>query len=274
VPAPRRLLSVTLIVVLVGGLAGVRSAIAAPVSGAAVAAAARGQASGQSGDDQAPWRFFADNVRHVDSFWKFLELILFTILFSGLYAALYLPYIVLAIAALALISARVRGSGLVRAGLLVYVGGLAALFIAGRFNDNPLGFGFLYSLTRPVGAFLMVLGAALSLVKTDRAARRAVGGLAAAADARQPIWPDHPPLPEVDRVARQGTRASRALAALLGSVDQTGAPSIHVEQQAELALCRIYGVTAETGRTVSDARASRDENQPVRNLWLKKADVR
>jgi hypothetical protein len=274
VPAPRRLLSVTLVIVLISGLTGVRCAIAAPVSAAAVAAAARGQASGQSGDDYAPWRFFADNVRHADSFWKFLELIVYTVLFSGLYAAFYLPYIVLAIAVFALINARMRGSTLVRAGLLVYVGGLAALFVAGRFNDNPLGFGFLYSLTRPVGAFLMMLGAVLSPVKTDRAARRAVGALAVAADARRPIWPDHPPLPELDRVARQGTHASPALAALLGSKEPPGAPSIHVEQQAELALCRIYGVTPETGRTVSDARASRDENQPVRDFWLKNAGAR
>jgi len=157
---------VTVVALAIATLSSGRAiALAAPASTVDRVAANAVQQPAAGADEDTPWGFFSKNVGKADTFWKWVELILFTILFSGLYAALYLPFIAIGVAVLALISSRVRDSRLVRGGLVLYFGGLAALFIAGRFNDNPLGFGFLYSITRPIGAVMMVAGAALALIK-------------------------------------------------------------------------------------------------------------
>jgi hypothetical protein len=42
---------------------------------------------------------------------------------------------------------------------------------------------------------------------------------------------------------------------------------LQLEQQAALALCRIYGETASSGRTVYDPRATPSENRRVKEFW-------
>jgi hypothetical protein len=72
-----------------------------------------------------------------------------------------------------------------------------------------------------------------------------VAALAVAAKRAGRVWPDDLPLRQVDDVVKHGLQAAPALVSLLRfdseeqSSDPTWNPS--VEQQAELALCRIYG---------------------------------
>ena len=42
---------------------------------------------------------------------------------------------------------------------------------------------------------------------------------------------------------------------------------LQLEQQAALALCRIYGETASSGRTVYGPRATPSENRRVKAFW-------
>ena len=170
---------------------------------------------------------------------------------------------------------RVRHSKLVRAGLVLVAIGWLALGVAGRFNDNALGFGFLLAFTTPLGAAMMLLGAMQALLKrTDRRLNQDIAALVATAEGSRPLWPDEPPLPEIDRVATHGTRAGAALIALLeAGADHSSSATprnVHVEQQAALALCKIYSVLPTAGETVSDARSTPQENSQVTGFWLRK----
>jgi hypothetical protein len=71
------------------------------------------------------------------------------------------------------------------------------------------------------------------------------------------LWPWEPAIPEVARVARRGKRAAPLLLELLdddpdpvreGFIDE------HVQQQAALALCKIYGVIEQCGRVYCNSR--------------------
>ena len=234
---------------------------AAP-SGARIVAAGAQTPTGRK-DDDTPWRFFLDNVRHADSLAKWLALIFFTIVLIALYASQFLTAVLAAVGVLALFSHRVRSSRLVRGGFALVLAGLVPLVVAGRFlSDNPLGFGFLYAFTRPVAAGMMAVGAMLALLKTDKRMKRDIAALINAASDRRPVWPDHPPLPQVDHVARHGSRAAHALVALLPSesddASADGSPDLHVEQQVELTLCRIYGVLPASGeRSATPGRHSK-----------------
>jgi len=42
---------------------------------------------------------------------------------------------------------------------------------------------------------------------------------------------------------------------------------LHVEQQVELALCRLFGIPEESGKTVFGVRSSERDNLEVRRYW-------
>lgn len=226
-------------------------------------------------DDDTPWGFFRKNLEHADSLGKWLALIFFTTMLTYLYLPRLVVGLVVVVGILALLKPAVRHSKLVRGGLALVSVGWAALAVAGRFNDNPLGFGFLLAFTTPLGSAMMLVGAMQALLKrTDRRLNQDIAALVTAAESSRPVWPDEPPLPEVDRVATHGSRASSALVALLGTESDDPASaspgSVHVEQQAALALCRIHGVLPTAGETVCDARSTSQETRQVAAFWRRK----
>ena len=86
------------------------------------------------------------------------------------------------------------------------------------------------------------------------------------------LWPWQPAIPEVTRVARHGKRVAPLLIELL---DDDPDPKLEdridhsVQQQAALALCKIYGVIDQCGRVYCN-RASVEENKAVKQYWLAK----
>jgi hypothetical protein len=223
-------------------------------------------------DDDTPWGFFSKNIKHANSLGKWLALIFFTLMLSYMYLPRLVFGIVIAVGALAVVKPQVRNSRLVRIGLAFFVLGFVALNVAGRFNDNALGAGFLFALTSPLAAVLMLLGAVKALLKrTDKPLNRDIAALVASAESSRPVWPDEPPLPEIDRVATHGSRAGSALVALLGTEhddpSSTDSRNVHVEQQAALALCKVYGVLPTAGETVRDARSTPLDSSQVSSFW-------
>lgn len=110
--------------------------------------------------------------------------------------------------------------------------------------------------------------AAAPAIETD------VARLVAAAKRLNTAWPWQAEIPEVALVARHGVAAAPALVAELrySSEEQWGTEgwSLHVEQQVELALCRIFGVEPESGRTVFGIRSSEAQNRQVLEYWRAK----
>ena len=162
--------------------------------------------------------------------------------------------------------------------MAVFVLGFVALKVASRFNDNALGVGFLFAFSRPLAAVMMVLGAVQALLKrTDKRLDRDIAALVASAESTRPVWPDEPPLPEVDLVALHGSRAGAALVAVLDrdldDPSNSNSPSVHVKQQAALALCKIYRVPPTAGETIHDARSTPDSNSQVGGFWRRKVGV-
>lgn len=227
-------------------------------------------------DDDTPWGFFTKNIKHANSLGKWLALIFFTVMLTYMYLPRLVFGIVIVVGVLALIKPQVRNSQLVRIGLALFFLGFVALNVAGRFNNNPLGFGFLFAFLSPLAAVLMLLGAVkASLKKTDKRLNRDIAALVASAESSRPVWPDEAPLPEVDRVATtHGSRAGPALVALLGAEhdDPSGTDSgnIHVQQQAALVLCKVYGVLPTAGATVPDARSTPPDARQVSGFWRRK----
>jgi hypothetical protein len=153
-----------------------------------------------------------------------------------------------------------------------------ALVVAGRFSDNPLGAGFLFAFTTPLGAVMMLLGAMQALLeRPDKRLNRDIAASVTSAEGARPVWPDEPPVPEVDRVATHGPRAGSALLVLLAAEpdDPSSASprNVHVEQQAALALCKIYSVLPTAGETVRDARSTPQENSQVTGFWRRKVSA-
>lgn len=99
-----------------------------------------------------------------------------------------------------------------------------------------------------------------------------VKALVEAAHKLTTAWPWQPPIAQVATVSRHGTAAGPLLVAELRyeSEAQEAPWDIHVEQQVELALCKIYGEPAESGRTVYGVRSFERENKTVRTYWLTK----
>jgi len=227
--------------------------------------------------DDTLWGFISNAIKHADTPGKWLALPFFTILMAYVYLPRFLIGIVIVVGVLALVKPQVRASRLVRSGLALFALGLAVLTVAGRFNDNALGAGFLFAFTSPIAAVMMMLGAAGALLKrSDTRLNRDIAALVASAERARPFWPDEPPLPDVDFVARHGSRAGLALVALLGNeLNDPSAtpPSLHVEQQAALALCKIYGVLPTAGETIRDARSTPQERGHVAGFWRRKVSA-
>jgi hypothetical protein len=99
-----------------------------------------------------------------------------------------------------------------------------------------------------------------------------VNRLVARAEKVERLWPWQSPIPEVERVVRHGKRIAPLLVALLDEdpdVPSPEAPAWTVQQQAALALCRIFGVSQECGRIYCN-RATQEINRGVRIFWLSK----
>ena len=155
---------------------------------------------------------------------------------------------------------------------LVRIGAGALIVTSGLISFLPgLSTGLLFVFLAPIAMLLIVLGSILNIVKSDKAMRADVAALAVAAQRSGRVWPDDPPLGEVDRVAKHGLRAAPALLSMLrfASEEQLNDHtwSASVEQQAELALCRICGELPSGSRTVYDIRATAAENRRVKQFW-------
>jgi hypothetical protein len=167
---------------------------------------------------------------------------------------------------LAIVRPAVRESRLVRTGavVLLVTAGLLALVPA-------LVTGLLFFVLAPIALLMILLGTILGVGRGDKRVHEDVAALAAAARGTNRLWPDSPALPQVDRVAQSGLRAGPALVALLRFEsaaqlsDETWSPN--VEQQAALALCRIYGELPSGASTVYDTGATAEENSRVKRFW-------
>ena len=260
---------------MIAPMAVVPAALSVSASPSMQTATTAGQDRTDHGDTDTPWQFFSTNVRRADSLGKWLALIFFTMVLTALYVPRLLRGVVVLVGVLALVVPRVRHSRLVRIGFAVFLLGVVPLAVAGRLlTDNALGFGFFYAFTQPIAAVMMALGAIQALLTVDNGLDRDVAALVAAAERSRPVWPDEPPLPEVHRVAARGRRAGRALVDVLGTdpghASGASRRNVPVEQQAELALCEIYGVLPTAGETVYDAGSTREENSQVGAFWRRK----
>jgi hypothetical protein len=107
--------------------------------------------------------------------------------------------------------------------------------------------------------------------------QRDVASLVAAARELDTAWPWQPPLPEMAAVVAHGEAAAAELASNLhfSSKEQWGTDSwdLHVEQQVALALCEIFGVQPQAGRTVYSVRASDEANAAVRDYWRERTGL-
>jgi hypothetical protein len=98
--------------------------------------------------------------------------------------------------------------------------------------------------------------------------QRDVERLVEAAKKRTTLWPWQGPEPEVAVVARYGKAAGPFLVALLDpDPDNSDNVDWQVQQQAALALCKIYGITDESSH-VYDNRAFAQKNREVKRFWL------
>ena len=267
--------SVVAPVIVPGGAGAFTVDVAESASAPARIEAAAAQQPRSPRDDDTLWGFFKNSIRHADTPGKWLALPFFMMLMAYVYLPRLSLGIVVVVGGLALVKPQVRDSRLVRIGLALFGLGFVTLTVAGRFNSNPLGAGFLFAFTSPLAAVMMTLGALKALLKkTDTRLNRDIAALIASAEGSRPIWPDEPPLPEVDRVATHGARAGSALVALLaaepGDPSSTNPSGLHVEQQAELALCKIYRVLPTAGETIRDARSTPQENSRVTGFWRRK----
>jgi hypothetical protein len=173
---------------------------------------------------------------------------------------------VVALLILAVIKPEARDSRLVR------IGGAVLLVTFGMLSVFPnLLTGLLFWFSAPLALLLILIGTILSFVRSDRGMNEDVAALAVAATRTARVWPDDPSLWQADEVAKHGWRAGPALVSLLRFEseeqlsDETWSPNL--EQQAELALCRIYGEPPSGARTVYDIQATPAENRQVKQFW-------
>jgi hypothetical protein len=155
---------------------------------------------------------------------------------------------------------------------LVRTGAIAVLVSSGLLFFLPAMItGLLFFVSVPIGLLLIVVGTVLTLVQSDTRRDKDIAALALAAKRSGRLWPDDAPLAQVDQVVKHGSPAGPALVALLRfeSEEQFSDPtwSTSVEQQAELALCRIYGEVPKGARTVYDIHATTAENRQVKQFW-------
>src|SRR5512136_878898 len=97
-------------------------------------------------------------------------------------------------------------------------------------------------------SLLPIAGAAAGNEPSQDEMRTEVSRLVKAAEELTTLWPWSGPVPEVARVAAYGKPIAPLLVDLLAddpeSVEEPSQKiDLHVQQQAALALCKIYGVT-------------------------------
>jgi hypothetical protein len=155
---------------------------------------------------------------------------------------------------------------------LVRTGAIAVFVSSGLLFFLPTTItGLLFFVSVPIGLLLIVVGTVLSVMPSDKRRDSDIAALAVAAKRTGRLWPDAAPLPQVDHVAKHGSHVGPALVAMLRFEseeqfsDPTWSPS--VEQQAELALCRIYGEVPKGAHTVYDIHATATENRRVKQFW-------
>lgn len=219
-----------------------------------------------------PWDYFRENLHYADSPLKFLALVAVTLIILHFYLGRWHLALLIGFGALAVLKPEIRQSRLVRIGAAVYVLTYATLRVFGAFvTDNPLGPGMLFAFSTPIAFLLMLIGSVQTFVKRDTGIGKDVSALVAAAKKTSRLWPDDGSLREIDEVARHGPQAGPSLVGLLRFesdeqlADETWSPA--VEQQAALALCRIFGETPAAGRTVYDVRSTSAENARVKPFW-------
>jgi hypothetical protein len=131
--------------------------------------------------------------------------------------------------------------------------------------------GLLFILSAPVGVLMIGVGAVRCFITSGKQVDTDIAALEVAARHTDRVWPDDPPLRQADEMTKHGIRAAPGLLALLRFEsdqqlrDETWSPSL--EQQAALALCRIYGEPPAGARTVYDRRATAAENRQVKSFW-------
>jgi hypothetical protein len=112
---------------------------------------------------------------------------------------------------------------------------------------------------------------------TDLRIQKDIARLVEAARKLDTAWPWQAPIPETEAVVAHGKAAGPALASQLkySSQEQWGTETwdLHVEQQVALALCEIYAVRGESGRTVYGVRAKEKDNESVRSYWRAKVGL-
>jgi hypothetical protein len=111
----------------------------------------------------------------------------------------------------------------------------------------------------------------------DPRIQKDIARLVEAARKLDTAWPWQAPIPETEAVVAHGKAAGPALASQLkySSQEQWGTETwdLHVEQQVALALCEIYAVRGESGRTVYGVRAKEKDNESVRSYWRAKVGL-
>jgi len=131
--------------------------------------------------------------------------------------------------------------------------------------------GLLFICSAPTGLLMVGVGAVRCFIRSDKPLEADIAALEAAARRTDRVWPDDPPLRQVVEMAKHGVRAAPSLFALLRFEseqqlsDETWSASL--EQQAALALCRIYGERPSSARTVYDRHATAAENRQVKSFW-------
>jgi hypothetical protein len=131
--------------------------------------------------------------------------------------------------------------------------------------------GLLFMFSAPIGVLMIGVGAVRCFITSGKQVETDIAALESAARRTDRVWPDDPPLQQADDMTKHGIRAAPALLALLRFEsdqqlsDETWSASL--EQQAALALCRIYGESPTGARTVYDRRATAAENRQVKSFW-------
>src|SRR5262245_15021980 len=105
--------------------------------------------------------------------------------------------------------------------------------------------------------------------KLTHNAQKDIDNLVKAARLLKTAWPWKGEIPEVNRVTRHGKIVTPALVSLLKVEKEYETEfDLHVEQQIELTLCRIYKEVPESGKTVYGIRSSDSENVKIKAFWV------
>jgi hypothetical protein len=127
-------------------------------------------------------------------------------------------------------------------------------------------------MTRLLACAILALSQAALSPKPTAEMRADVKRLVARATELDSQWPWKAAYPEIDRVVRHGRAVAPLLVALLADDPEDFEVEMadwRVQQNAALALCRIYKVSEECGHVYCN-RTSREVNKGVRRFWMEK----